>query len=193
MEDIWSKPEYPVTSLIWQRRSKRAFSDKPVEEKKIKSLFEAARWAPSSMNEQPWLYMYATKKQGELWNRLFEALTPGNKIWVKEAPLLVLSLARKNFTRNNATNATATYDLGGANALLSLQATAMGLNVRQMAGFDTQQVRTSLHVPDSFDTGVIMAIGYVGDPDQLPENLKQREVAPRYRRVQREFVMNEMF
>ncbi|MEQ9415225.1 MAG: nitroreductase family protein, partial [Cyclobacteriaceae bacterium] len=104
-----------------------------------------------------------------------------------------LSLARKNFERNDTTNATAKYDLGGANAFLSLQATEMGLNVHQMGGFDAQKVRADLNVPDHYEIGVIMAIGYSGDPDQLPENLQQREVAPRIRKPQNEFVLNEIF
>lgn len=188
-----SKIEHPVSTLIEKRRSKRAFLDKPVEQEKIRSLFEAARWAPSSMNEQPWSYLYATKDQGELWNKLFDTLMEGNKIWVKDAPLLVLSLARKNFERNDRENNTAKYDLGGANAFLSLQATEMGLNVHQMGGFDAQKVRLDFNVPDHYEIGVIMAIGYPGDPEQLPENLKQREVAPRRRKPQDEFVMNEVF
>lgn len=188
-----SKIEHPVSTLIEKRRSKRAFLDKPVEQEKIRSLFEAARWAPSSMNEQPWSYLYATKDQGELWNKLFDTLMEGNKIWVKDAPLLVLSLARKSFERNDRTNTTAKYDLGGANAFLSLQATEMGLNVHQMGGFDAQKVRLDFNVPDHYEIGVIMAIGYPGDPEQLPENLKQREVAPRWRKPQDEFVMNEVF
>ena len=188
-----SNVEFPVNSLIEQRRSKRSFLNKPVEQEKIRSLFEAARWAPSSMNEQPWSYLYATKDQGELWNKLFDTLMEGNKIWVKDAPLLVLSLARKSFERNDRTNTTAKYDLGGANAFLSLQATEMGLNVHQMGGFDAQKVRLDFNVPDHYEIGVIMAIGYPGDPEQLPENLKQREVAPRRRKPQDEFVMNEVF
>ncbi|MEQ8361227.1 MAG: nitroreductase family protein [Cyclobacteriaceae bacterium] len=188
-----SKTEYPVSDVIKQRRSKRSYLDKPVQQEKINSLFEAARWAPSSMNEQPWVYLYATKDQVELWNKLFNTLMEGNKIWVKDAPLLVLSLARKNFERNDTTNATAKYDLGGANAFLSLQATEMGLNVHQMGGFDAQKVRADLNVPDHYEIGVIMAIGYSGDPDQLPENLQLREVAPRIRKPQNEFVLNEIF
>lgn len=182
MKSESSEIEYPITSLIKQRRSKRSFSIKEVEIERINSLFEAARWAPSSMNEQPWTYMYATRDQGNLWGKLFNALSEGNRIWVKDAPLLVLSLARKNFERNNKENTTSQYDLGAANAFLSLQATEMGLNVHQMGGFDARLVRQDLKIPDDYEIGVIMAIGYPGDPDQLPENLKQREVGPRFKK-----------
>ncbi len=185
--------EHPLSEPIKQRRSGRAYSGDPVEPEKIKSLFEAARWAPSSMNEQPWTYIYATKDQPELWHKLFEALMEGNQVWAKDAPLLVLSLARKKFSRGDHINQAATYDLGGANAFLSLQATAMGLNVHQMGGFRKEKVIKSLNIPDSFEPIVIMAIGYSGDPGKLPENLKKREQSPRYRMEQNEFVMNKSF
>src|SRR4051812_27583490 len=94
-----SKIHHPVFELIRNRKSIRAFSNVPVEQEKLNSLFEATRWAPSSTNEQPWLYMYATKDQSELWNKMFGPLTEGNKLWAKDAPLLILSLARKNFSR----------------------------------------------------------------------------------------------
>src|SRR5690348_9127068 len=106
--------ESPVLDLIRHRRSRRAYSNQPIEPDKIKSLFEAARWAPSSMNDQPWAYIYATKGQ-PLWEKLFEALNDSNKVWAKDAQLLVLSLARKTFALNGRPNAAATYDLGQAN------------------------------------------------------------------------------
>jgi nitroreductase len=188
-----SEFESPVLNVIMNRRSKRAYDQRPVEPEKIKSLFEAARWAPSSMNEQPWKYIYATKEQPEFWNKIFETLNDGNKIWVKNAPLLVVSLARKNFTYNNIPNAAAKYDLGGANAFLGLQAAELGLNVHQMGGYNPNLLRENLNIPDAYETGVIMAIGYPGDPDLLSENLKQRELAPRVRVVREEFVMNQSF
>jgi len=145
------------------------------------------------MNEQPWTYIYATRDQSDLWNRIFDSLMEGNQIWAKDAPLLVLSLARKNFSNGTGTNHAAKYDMGGANAFLSLQATAMGLNVHQMGGFKKHEVVKNLSIPDSFEPTVIMAIGYPGDPDNLPENLKKRELSPRFRKVQDEFVMNKSF
>lgn len=185
--------EYQVADTIRLRKSGRAYAHREIEKEKINSLFEAARWAPSSMNEQPWAYIYATKDQPELWNKLFDALMEGNQIWAKHAPLLVLSLARKNYKGNDEVNSTAKYDMGGANAFLSLQATGMGLNVHQMGGFKKKDIMESLNIPDSFEPTVILAIGYPGDPDQLPEHLKKREEAPRYRVVQQEFVMNKSF
>ncbi len=182
-----------VLPEIQNRRSRRAYSSTPLESEKIQSLFEAARWAPSSLNEQPWVYIYATKDQPELWNKLLSVLNEGNITWASDAPLLILSLYRKNLLRNNQPNGSAKYDLGGANAFLSLQATSLGLNVHQMGGYDRQKAKDVLNIPDSFDFGVMMAIGYPGDPATLSENLKQREVAPRERYIQQEFAMNKSF
>lgn len=183
----------PVIEVIQKRRSQRAYADKPVESEKIHSLFEAARWAPSSLNEQPWFYIYATKNQDSLWNKIFESLKEGNKSWAAHAPLLILSLARKNFLRFNSPNPSARYDLGAANGFLSLQAAHLGLNVHQMAGFDAQIAIKNLGVPDLFEPVIVMAIGYPGDVDKLPENLKLRESAPRERYIEQEFVMNKSF
>lgn len=187
------RTEYPVADLIQLRKSVRAFDPRPVEQEKINSLFEATRWAPSSTNEQPWLFIYATRDNLELWNKMLETLNEGNKIWAKEAPLLILSLARKRFTRFDSINSHALYDLGGANAFLSLQAVELGLQARQMAGFNKEKVAESLHVPDEYEVGVFTAVGYPGSPDSLPENLKQRELAPRERYLQEVFVRSEGF
>lgn len=185
--------EWPVLDVIKHRRSRRAYSSRPIEPEKIKSLFEAARWAPSSMNDQPWTYIYATKEQPEFWNKLFDSLYESNKVWANNAPVLVLSLARKNFTSDGRSNGSSKYDLGGANAFLALQATDLGLNIHQMGGFDHQKAIVNLNIPDSYELGVMMAIGYHGDPETLSENLKQREVALRQRYRQHEFVMNKTF
>jgi nitroreductase len=185
--------EHPISELIARRKSIRAFSKQTVEPEKINSLFEATRWAPSSTNEQPWVYVYATRDQTELWNKLFDALNEGNKVWAKEAPLLILSLARKDFTRYPGPNAHAMYDLGGANSFLALQAVELGLQIRQMAGFNRTKAIENLHIPDQYELGVIMAVGYPGDPSSLPENLKAREEAPRERLPQQAFVRNQTF
>jgi len=185
--------EFPVADLIEQRRSSRAYSPRPVEQKKIDSLFEAARWAPSSMNEQPWSYLYATKDQPELYGKLLDALSESNRVWAKDAPLLILSMARKTHFRNGAANASARYDVGAANAFLSMQATQFGLNVHQMGGYDRQKAIESFNIPETHEPLVIMAIGYLGDAENLSENLKQREVAQRERFTQDFFVMNKPF
>jgi nitroreductase len=185
--------ESPVLEVIQQRRSRRAYIERPVEQEKINSLFEAARWAPSSVNEQPWIYLYATKDQTELYNKIFDSLNESNKIWARHAPLLVVSLVRKTYSRNEMPNLSARYDLGAANALLSLQAAHYGLNVHQMGGYSTEVLRANLNIPDQYESVVVMAIGYPGDAQLLPEHLKVRELAPRERYLREEFVMNTSF
>jgi len=188
-----SEIHYPVADLIRERRSTRAFAPRLVEPEKISSLFEATRWAPSSTNEQPWQYIYAVRGEGDLWEKMWDTLNEGNQIWAKDAPLLVLSLARKNFTRYTGPNAYALYDLGAANAFLSLQAVELGLQVRQMGGFHRDKAIAAFNIPDHLEVGAFIAIGYPGDPAVLPEPIRAREHAPRERFLQQEFVMNQPF
>ena len=188
-----TKIERPILELIKQRRSRRAYDDKLVEVEKIQAMFEAARWAPSSSNEQPWTYLYATKEQVELYQKIFDSLMDGNKIWVARAPLLIVAMVRKNFIRNDKPNGSAKYDLGAANAFLSLQATQLGLNVHQMGGFDKEMAQTLLNIPSNYEPVVILAAGYLGDVETLPEPLKERELALRERYTQEAFVTNKEF
>jgi nitroreductase len=189
-----STSESPVIGVIEKRRSLRAYSASPVEEEKIKSLFEAARWTPSSMNEQPWFYIYATKNQPEVYSILLGALSESNRVWAKEAPLLIFSMTRRKHLRNGIINHSANYDLGAANAFLTLQATAFGLNVHQMGGYDRAKLFADLNISaEEYDPGVVMAIGYPGHPELLSENLQQREHAPRQRYTVSSFVMNKGF
>lgn len=185
--------EKPILEVIARRRSSRAYASAPVTSEQIEMLFEAARWAPSSVNEQPWRYLYATPDRKDLWSGIFDTLHDGNKVWAKDATLLVVSMAKKTFSRNDRPNPSALYDLGGANAFLSLQATAMGLNVHQMGGYDHDALRHNLNIPDALELGVVMAIGFPGDTENLPEALRQRELAPRNRHPQSAFVMNQTF
>jgi nitroreductase len=185
--------EHPLLDVIHKRRSKRAYSDKAIDQGTIDSLFEAARWAPSSNNEQPWVYIYAKKDQPELWNKLFETLNESNKVWAENAQLLVLSVIRKNYLRNDQPNSSAKYDLGAANAFLSLQATHVGLNVHQLGGFNRQKATENMVIPETHEPVIIMAIGYPGIAESLPENLKVRELAPNERYTKDSFVMNKTF
>ncbi|MFZ9504498.1 MAG: nitroreductase family protein [Cyclobacteriaceae bacterium] len=188
-----SEIHYPVAGIISERKSIRAFSSRTVEEEKIRSLFEAVRWAPSSSNEQPWVFIYATKDHPELHDKMISTLSSSNQVWASQAPLLVFSLARKKFLRNGNDNTYALYDLGGANAFLSLQAVHLGLQIRQMAGYDRTKAVDLLNVPADLEPGVFIAIGYPGDPEQLPEPVRQKESAPRERFLQETFVRSEAF
>lgn len=184
---------YPVAELISERKSVRAYLNRPIEQEKINSLFEAVRWAPSSSNEQPWFYIYATPDQPVLYKKVSGLLNEGNRVWAAQAPLLVVSLARKFFKKNEKLNSHAMYDLGGANSFLALQAVHLGLQVRQMAGYNKAQAIEVLNIPDTFELGVIIAIGYPGDPAALPEALMERELKPRERFPQSAFVTNKEF
>ena len=192
-QEISTAIDKPILEVIEKRRSLRAYSPQSLSIEQIETLFEAARWAPSSVNEQPWMFVFATQDQTDLWERIFDSLSEGNKTWATNAPLLIVSMARTSFSRNGLPNPTASYDLGGANAFLSLQATAMGLNVHQMGGYDRDILRRNLNIPDNFELGVVMAVGFSGSPETLPDNLRIRELAPRSRKLRSAFVMNKTF
>ena len=182
--------DFPVHDLIRDRWSPRAFASKPVEPAVLASLFEAARWAPSSNNEQPWAYLVATKDDAENFAKTLSVLVEFNAGWAKNAPVLALAVSRLNFHSNNTPNRNAFYDTGAATALLSVEATARGLLVHQMAGFDHAKAKLVFEIPPDCDPIAAIAIGYPGDPDSLPQKLRDREVAPRTRKPLAEFVMS---
>jgi nitroreductase len=184
--EAWRKPaptQQPIHPLIRERWSPRAFSDRPVSQGDLDSLVEAARWAPSSMNEQPWAILIgdrATDPEGHA--RILATLVPQNAVWAAKAPVLALTVARLTFLRHGRPNRHALFDTGQAIANLSLQATAMGLVLHQMGGFDADKARDLLAIPEGVEPVAAMALGYPGDPSDLPEELRQRELAPRTRR-----------
>lgn len=180
--------KYPVHSLIRERWSPRAFDDRPVEREKLLQLFEAARWAASCFNEQPWRFIIATREIPEVYQKLFDCMVEANQIWAKQAPVLMLSLAEKNFAYNQKLNRHFMHDLGLAMGNFSLQATELGLFVHQMAGFSTDKARENLKLPDDVEPAAMVAIGYAGDLDTLPEKLKTKELEPRVRKPISELV-----
>lgn len=185
--------EHPIHELLSSRWSPRAYAaDRPVPTKLLEQLFEAARWAPSSSNEQPWSFIVGVKGT-ETWNKLFDTLVPGNQIWTKNAPVLVLSLTRKVFLKNGNANRHAMYDLGQAVSMLLVQATSLGLITHQMGGFDPEKARSTFHVPDSYDIGAVIAIGYQADASILTPELRERETAPRTRNSISTFVFEGDF
>jgi len=181
--------DFPVHQLIIDRWSPRAFSERPVPPDVLRSLFEAARWAPSSSNEQPWAYIVGTREDHENFAKMLSVLIEFNAAWAKNAPVLALAVAELNFAKNNAPNRNAQYDTGAATALLSVEATARGLAVHQMAGFDPAKAREVFAIPAGWEAIAAIAIGYPGDPNSLPQALKDRELAPRTRKPLSEFVM----
>jgi nitroreductase len=181
---------FPIHDLIRNRWSPRAFSDKPVSAETLKSLFEAARWAPSSSNEQPWVYLVATKDDTENFQKMLSVLVEFNANWAKHTPVLALSVAKLTFTKGNSPNRSAFHDVGAASSQLSLEATARGLLVHQMAGYDADKARKVFSIPADWDPVAAMALGYLGDPASLPSPYKERETAARVRKPITEFVMS---
>lgn len=172
----------PIHELLARRWSPRAFDDRSVDIDLLRMLFEAARWAPSSNNEQPWRFIVATKDREADWARLFDCLMEGNRRWAFRAPVLVLSIASMQFQYNGRANRHAFHDTGLATQNLVLQAAVHGLMARQMAGFDLEKTRVDLKIPPGYEPVAMIAIGYPGDPDALPEQLRERELQPRSRR-----------
>jgi nitroreductase len=181
---------YPIHELLKRRWSPRAFSDRPVEPDTLRSLLEAARWAPSSFNEQPWSFIVATKDDPVEFGRLLSCLVEGNIQWAQHAPVLMVTVARLSFEDDGKPNRHAFHDVGQAAANLTVQATALGLFVHQMAGILPDKVRALYGVPDQYEPVAGIALGYPGDPQSLPERLRQRELAPRERRPLPEFVFS---
>ncbi len=170
-----------IHELIIKRRSPLPFSQKAVEKEKILKLFEAARWAPSSRNEQPWRFIYSTRDDNIAFNRMFECLAEGNKIWAKNVPLLILSIAKTVSKYNSKPNIYAHHDTGMAVGNMLVQATYMGLVVHQMGGYNREKVRISLNIPGEYDPVAMIAVGYLGNITVLPEELQKRENAVRTR------------
>ncbi len=184
-----AETHYPVQESIRTRWSPRAFSEKPIAPEILQSLFEAARWAPSSYNAQPWAFIVATRDDKEDFAKILSTLVEFNQQWAKGAAVLAIAVSRLNFEHNGKPNRNAFYDTGAAASQLTAEATAHGLFVHQMAGFDAKKATEVLGIPADWEPIAAIAIGYPGDPQLLPETLREGEVAPRTRKPQTEFVM----
>ncbi|HVS35528.1 MAG TPA: nitroreductase family protein [Gemmataceae bacterium] len=182
--------DYPIHDLLKRRWSPRAFADRLVEPEKLRSLLEAARWAPSSFNEQPWIFLIGTRDRPEEYERVLGCLVEFNQAWAKAAPVLLLTCAHLTFDRNGQPNRHAFHDVGLAMANLTMQATAEGLAVHQMAGIVPERVRAAFGVPDGWDPVAAAAVGYAGDPNTLSDELRRREEAPSTRKPLTSFVFS---
>ncbi|HUD23063.1 MAG TPA: nitroreductase family protein [Acidobacteriaceae bacterium] len=182
--------ESGVEDLILRRWSPRAFSDKVVSDEDMKKIFTAASWAASSSNEQPWRFLVG-RKGDATYGKIFDSLVEFNQMWAGSAPVLILSVAMKSFSKNGQPNAWALHDTGAASATMSLQATALGLHTHGMAGFDKDKARVSFNLPEDVEPGAVWALGFLGDPDTLPEKLQAMEKGPRVRKALPEFVFAE--
>jgi nitroreductase len=181
--------EVPIHEIVRHRWSPRAFSEKIVPPEVLRSLFEAARWAPSSSNVQPWAYIVGTKDEKENFEKVLSTLVEFNQGWAKNAPVLALSVAQVKNAKDGAPNRWAFHDVGSASAQLTTEASTRGLYVHQMAGLDPEKARKVFQIPEGWEAVAAMAIGYPGDPATLPEKLRERELAPRTRKPLSEFVM----
>lgn len=181
--------QHEIHELLSRRWSPRAFDARPVEREKLNSLFEAARWAPSCNNAQPWRFIVTRKDEPQWHERLFGCLVEGNQRWAHRAPVLLLSVAKLTF-EDGSPNRHAYHDVGLAVENLVLQATAMGLAAHQMAGYHIEKVRAEFAIPPDFDPVATIAIGYPGEPTILDERLRQREIKPRERSPIAQFVFS---
>jgi nitroreductase len=179
--------EYPIHELLRERWSPRAFTTDSVSSEQIHSLFEAARWSASGGNGQPWSFIVAPREDEATFGRIFETLAEGNQAWAAHAPLLVLAVAQV-LREPGKPNTHALYDLGQAVAHLSIQATALGLHVHQMAGFSPEAAREAFAIPEAFAPVTVLAIGAAGDPETLSERFRERERAPRTRKPLHSFI-----
>lgn len=180
--------DHPVHELIAERWSPRAFEPKPIPGDALRSMLEAARWAASSFNEQPWRFVVARRQDGAAFEKMLDCLVDFNRSWARNAGALILTATSETFRKNGKPNRCALHDLGQAAAHIALQATSLGLFVHQMAGVRLDHVRETYGIPQGFEPQTAIAIGYPGDPGSLPEKLREGEGKPRERLPQAEIV-----
>jgi len=176
-----AKTDHPISEIIAKRWSARAFSTRSVEFSKLLSILEAARWAPSSRNEQPWRYIVFTKDNPEMLKKAQSVLKEINE-YAKRAPILICAITKKTYSENGNPNRLHFHDLGAANENMFLEAFNQGLIMHEMGGFDVQKARETFDVPNDYEVGVMIAIGYQDTHLVLPDRLRQKAFAPRERK-----------
>lgn len=184
-----AETRYPIHELLRRRWSPRAFAERAVEPEIFGSLFEAARWAPSCNNRQPWHYLVARKQESSEFDRMLQCLVPGNAAWCKDAPALMISVANTSWD-NGDPNPYGWHDIGQAAAQLTVEAVSRGLFVHQMAGILPDKIRETYAIPEGFEPVAGFALGYPGDPNKLSDRLRERELAPRIRKPLESFVFS---
>ena len=183
-----AQPDHAISDVFAERWSPRSFADRPVAHETLKRVLEAARWTMSSYNEQPWRYVVATQDAPDAFEQMLGCLNEFNRSWASTAPVLMLSFARTTFSKNDKPNRCALHDVGAASAALTFQATELGLYVHQMAGIHRDEAAARYDVPEPFEAVAGLALGYLGAPENLPEDLQKRETAERTRVPLSEFV-----
>lgn len=182
---------YPIHPVLFKRWSPRAFSSTPVEPDKLQRIFEAARWAPSASNHQPWQFLVGFKGD-PVYSSIFETLVEFNQLWAKQAPVLFLAICKKTNPKGEE-NKTRQYDTGQAIAHLTFQSMEEGLYIHQMGGFDANKCAELLNLPADYEIITVNALGYQGDPELLHPNLKKMEFTERSRRMLDETVFTGAF
>jgi nitroreductase len=177
-----------ILEIIQERWSPYSFSSAPVEGFKLKAMFEAAGYAPSCNNEQPWLFVFSTQEEKDVFNDYVGFLSDGNKVWAKNAYALVISMARTKFSYNGKPNRHAFHDTGMAVTNLLLQALALDVYVHQMGGYSIEKVKDYFKFGDDIEPVAIMAVGYLGDGSSLTPELLKRDEIRRPRKSVNEFV-----
>ena len=172
--DVYRHPRRPIEPLIYRRWSPRAMSGETIEDREIETLFEAARWAPSCFNEQPWRFLFA-RRGSPHWKEFFALMAEGNQRWACNAAVLIVAVSRRTFERNETESRTHSFDTGAAWQSLALQGSALGLVVHGMAGFDYEAARSRLEIPDHYHVEAMIAVGRPGRSEDLDERLRKRE------------------
>lgn len=185
--------EHKVSEPIAKRWSPRAFANKPVNKETLETLFEAARWTASAFNEQPWRFMVATKENLEHYQKVLSCANEWNQKWASLAPVLVLTIAKTHYSHNDKPNKHAMYDLGGAVTALSLEAAAHDIYIHQMAGIHPDKAKELFNIPDGYEVATMLAIGYLGNIKDLPEEFHKGETRERIRKPLNELVFEESF
>jgi nitroreductase len=182
--------DYPISEIIAKRWSARAFSTKPVENSKLLSILEAARWAPSSRNEQPWRYIVFTNENPDMLKKAQTVLKEIND-YARRAPILICAITKKTYSENGNPNRLYFHDLGAANENMFLEAFNQGLIMHEMGGFDVQKAKEVFNVPEDFEVGIMIAIGYQDTYHVLPDRLREKAFTPRVRKPLSEIVFIE--
>ena len=182
--------DYPIHELLQKRWSPRAFSEKLIDNELLNQLFEAARWAPSSYNEQPWRFIVAQKEDHEAYEKLASVMNEFNRSWATDAPVLVLALTKTTFDLDGRDNPHAGHDLGQAIAHLTFVATKNDLYVHQMAGISPEKARELYDISDDYNPMTMFAIGYKGQPESLSDKMRKQETSPRIRKNLDEIVFD---
>jgi nitroreductase len=189
--DKRASADHPIEDAIAKRWSPYVFDPRPIERDKLLSCLEAARWAASSFNEQPWSFLLAERTDEQAFDTALQCLIEANQAWAKNAGVLILTVIKTSFTKNGKPNRVAEHDLGLAAGNLCAQATALGLHIHQMAGVNLAKVRQTYNVPDGYEPMTAIAIGYAGDPSKADPELAKRDRGSRIRKPLNEWVFTE--